>query len=364
MLSTIRAYAAERLAERGEVDATIGRLARYLIGVVWAVRDDLQGPRHRAAADRLDRERDEILSAIGWALRSDDADTVGRLLTPLFTYWWSRGLLSMTHELAEEAAALPSAAGLSLYASALLLGARGMAMVMVGQNAEAEPLLRQAFETATELGNARLRAYALLGLAMTLVGRMPGEGQQSLDEAAEAFRALSDRWGLALAMSIRGHLALEAGDPVAARTLHLEGLAAAEAIDNDQLRAQLLDMLGLDAVGAGDFPGARERFGAAAELHIRLLDYEGSAYGLAGLAGLALAQHRPEVSARLIGASGHLRKVIDAAVWPGMQAADGARTAAVSRALGATAFGVGAAAGARMTIPDALAYGLTATNPD
>ena len=104
------------LAERGEVSATVGRLARYLIGVVEAVRDDLQGPDHRAVAERLDRERDEIRSAIDWALQVDDAETVGWLLTPLLTYWWSRGLLPMTHDLAEKAAALPSAAGLAPYA--------------------------------------------------------------------------------------------------------------------------------------------------------------------------------------------------------------------------------------------------------
>ena len=56
MLQTVRAYAAERLAERGETDATVSRLARYLIGVVQAVGGDLGGPAHRSVAERLDRE--------------------------------------------------------------------------------------------------------------------------------------------------------------------------------------------------------------------------------------------------------------------------------------------------------------------
>jgi len=185
-------YAAERLAERGETDATVGRLARYLIGVVQTVRNDLQGPAYRAAAERLDRERDEIRSAIDWALKVDDAETVGWLLTPLLTYWWSRGLLPMTHDLAEKAAALPSAARLAPYASALLLGAQGMAMVVVGQTTEAEPLLAHTLKTATTLGNARLRAYALLGLGGALANRSAGEASERLDEAAEAFRGTGD----------------------------------------------------------------------------------------------------------------------------------------------------------------------------
>ncbi len=361
MLETVRAYAAERLAERGEIDATVGRLARYLIGVVQAVRDDLQGPAHRAAAERLDRERDEVRSAIDWALKVDDAETVGWLLTPLLTYWWSRGLLPMTHDLAEKAAALPSAARLAPYASALLLGAQGMAMVAVGQTAGAEPLLARTLDIATTLGNARLRAYALLGLGGALAQRSPDEAGQRLGDAAEAFRATGDSWGLALTLSTCGQLALAAGDHAAAETMHEEALAAAETVDNDYLRAQVLDMLGLDAAMAGNMTGARDRYSAAAALHTRLRDYEGSAYCLSGLARLALGQKRPGVSARLMGASGYARRIVGVAVWPGMQSVDQAQRAAVTAALTPASFTAATAEGARMRIPDALAYGLAAT---
>ena len=113
MLNTIRAYARGQLAERGEADATIIRLTRYLVRFVETVQNALQGPDHHAMSERLDRERDEIRSAVDWALQTDDAETVGRLLAPLFIYWWSRGLLPMTSELAEQAAALPSAASMA-----------------------------------------------------------------------------------------------------------------------------------------------------------------------------------------------------------------------------------------------------------
>ncbi|MGD0065051.1 MAG: hypothetical protein ABSB76_16590 [Streptosporangiaceae bacterium] len=152
-------------------------------------------------SERLDRERDEIRSAIDWALQTDDAETVGQLLTPLFTYWWSRGLLPMTSELAEQAAAMPSAASLSPYASALLLAARGISMVMIGRATEAEPLLRRTLETAISLGNRWLAAYALLGLGGALVRHALGEACERLDDAARTFREIDDRWGLALTLS-------------------------------------------------------------------------------------------------------------------------------------------------------------------
>jgi predicted ATPase len=361
LLQTVRAYAAERLTERGETDATVGRLARYLIGVVQAVGDDLKGRAHRAAAERLDRERDEIRSAIDWAIKVDDAETVGRLLTPLLTYWWSRGLLPMTNDLAERAAALPSAAQLAPYPAALLLCARGTAMVVVGQRAQAEPLLAETLATATTLGDTRLRAYALLGLGGAVAERSVAEASQRLGDAAEAFRATSDWWGVVVSLSSRGTLALATGEHAAAKAMYEEALAAAETADNDYLRAQLLDMLGLDAATAGDPAGAREHFSAAAALHTRLLDYEGSAYCLSGLAGLALGQGKPEVSARLIGASGYALRTIGAAVWPGMRSIDQTQRAAVTAALSPAAFTAAAAEGARMRIPDALSYGLAAT---
>ena len=361
MLNTIRAYARGQLAERGEADATIIRLTRYLARFVETVQDTLQGPDHRAASERLDLERDEIRSAVDWALQTDDAETVGRLLSPLFIYWWSRGLLPMTSELAEQAAALPSAASLPPYASALLLGVRGISMVMIGRAAEAEPLLRRTLETATSLSNRRLAAYALLGLGGALVRPAVGEACQRLDDAAGAFRELGDRWGLALTLSTRGQLALLAGDHAAVRAMHEEALAAAQAIDNHYLQAQVLDMIGLDAATVGDMAAARDRYAAAADLHIGLLDYEGSAYGLSGFAGLALVQGRAAAAARLIGASGYARQVVGTTIWPGMQSTTDDLAAAVASALGPAAFAAATAVGARMRLPDALRYGLAAT---
>jgi predicted ATPase len=364
MLDAIRAYAGERLAERRESQATNERLAAYLIDLVWELRDALQGPEHRSAAERLDRERDEIRSAIEGALATDHARTVARLLTPLFTYWWSRGLLTMTHELAEKAAALPSASDLAPYDAALLLGVRGMSMVMVGQVVEAEPLLRRTVDIATTLENARLCGYAQLGLGWILRNDIPDQHACSyLDRAADAFRAAADHWGLAVAIAARGNYALLSGDLAGAQRRHAEALAVAETINNEYVQAGVLDMLGLDAAAAGDLERARGHYASAADIHIRLLDYEGSANGLSSLAAVALAEDRPTVAARLIGASGHTREVVGLAVRPGMRRMTDELTAAVGASLGSTAFTAACAQGARLRIPEAFGYGLAATAP-
>ena len=135
--------------------------------------------------------------------------------------------------------------------------------------------------------------------------------------------------------------------------MHEEALAAAQAIENDYLQAQVLDMLGLDPATTGDLAAARDRYAAAAaELHIRLLDCEGSAYGLCGLAGLALAQGRAAAAARLTGASGYARQVVGATIWPGMQSTTDDLAAAAARSLGPAAFAAATAVGARLRLPD------------
>ena len=86
---------------------------------------------------------------VRWAIAGDDAETAIRLTAPLFTYWWSRGQLAAMRSLAEQAAALPSAAGLPPDAAALLLWARGMLRIAVGEVTGAEPYLRRLVDAAT-----------------------------------------------------------------------------------------------------------------------------------------------------------------------------------------------------------------------
>ena len=162
----------------------------------------------------------------------------------------------------------------------------------------------------------------------------------------------------------RGQIALQSGDPAAATALHTEALAVTDAIDNDHLRAQVDDLLGLDAMAAGDLAGARSRFVDAAEVHGRLLDQEGSGYCLDGFASIAFAQGRPEVAARLIGAAAHAREVVGVAVWPAMQPLALALVAAVRGALGDSAYEAATGEGAAMHITDALSYARRATAPE
>jgi predicted ATPase len=363
MLETVRAFARERLDQRGERAQTLGRLIGWLREFADAAGPELAGPENRLWARRVDGELDDLRSMMRWAVANDDAETVVRLAAPLFPYWWSRGLLAPMRELADQAAALPSAASLPADAAALLLWARGMLRIAVGDTAGAQPYLGQLRDATGALGDRRLRAHALAGLGLAATAPGTTEDVAPLDEAVGTFRQLGDDWGLAFALSARGQLALLSGDAAAATRLHTDALAAADRIDSDHLRAQVVDLLGADTAASGDLAGAWSRFADAARVHAALLDQEGSAYCLDGFSGLALAAGDAALAAELQGAAAHARAVVGVAVWPGMRPLADALTAAVDAALGPAAAAAARAKGAERRIPEALDWARDATRP-
>ncbi|GAA3551716.1 BTAD domain-containing putative transcriptional regulator [Microlunatus spumicola] len=361
MLATVRGYARERLAESGEQAATGARLTAYLRSFAEVAGAGLTGPDNRRWAGLVDAQLEDLRTALQRGVDGDDAETTIRIAAPLFTYWWNRGLLAPMRTAAEQAAVLPSAAALPPDASALLLWARGMFRISSGLLTEADPLLQTLLDRTDPPAPPRLHAFALAGLGLTRVGAPIEERRALLAESVATLRALGDGWGLAFSLSVAGQLALQAGEPATATAMHTEALAVARSINQDHLQAQLLDLLGLDAMTQGDLVGARRTFVDAADLHRRLADAEGSANCLDGFAAVALAQGRPDVAARLIGASAHARELAGVSVWPGLQALAAALAHGVRSALGDDGDRQGRSWGASLPVTQALAYAVQAT---
>ena len=70
MLETIREYALERLAARGDGESVRRRHAEYCLVLAEAAEPGLLGPDQREWLERLDAERDNIRAALTWALGS------------------------------------------------------------------------------------------------------------------------------------------------------------------------------------------------------------------------------------------------------------------------------------------------------
>lgn len=363
MLSPVRSFAAERLAEGGGRDATLARLTDHLVHFAETAGPELLGPGNRAWAELIDAQLEDLFAAAARAVEADDAETVVRIAAPLFPYWWSRGLLLQLSDLAETAAALPSVHRLAMVPRASLLWARGMFRISQGQLGEAEPLLDELLACLGGPGVERLRAFALAGLALARVETTTAERGALVASAVETFRSLHDVWGLTFGLIVQGQLALAAGDLASAMRLHTEGLAGARRIESDYLEVQLLDLLGVDALVAGDVDAARASLVSAARVHQRLADSEGSANCLDGFAAVALLQGRPHLAAELMGVAARTRELVGVTVWPALRPSAARLEAAVRGALTPAELDAAVAGGRATPMLQGLAYAVEATEP-
>jgi predicted ATPase len=359
MLELVRAFAGERLAERGEVEPTRQRLAEHLAGVSAVAGPALTGPDQAAWRARLAAEAGDLLAALRWAVDADRADLAVAIAAPLARWWWSRGLLAEMAELADGTARLPSAGDLPPARAALLHWARGATRIALGRAGEAAPLLATQVELARTADDPWLLGHGLVALAMTGSPDDP-ELAERLTDAVAALRRSGDPWSVAFALVPLGGVALLAGDPAAAVAAHEEALDLARGIADDHLVATVLDQLGVDALLGGDLPRARERLREAAELHRAVADLEGLANCLTGLAALALASGVPAVAARLAGAAAGARGRLGVTVWPLLQRVYGQLDAALVAALGPDADRRERSAGAALDAWAALDEGLAA----
>src|SRR3954452_5562985 len=227
MFETVREFAAERLAQSGQLETTMRRLVDYLCSFTARAGEGLGHGQSRLWVRRIDEDVDTLRGAIAWAVDHDDAGLAVRLTAPLTRYWWSRGLLGQMLDLADRVATLPSASALPPDEAALLLWTRGTIRVALGRTAEAAPLLEQLVPAARETGQDRLVAQGLFRIAPTKPvpeGDQPAELRELLEESVRLFRAAGDDWGVALALIPLGDLALLAGDVGGARAMHEEVL--------------------------------------------------------------------------------------------------------------------------------------------
>ncbi|SFN82077.1 Predicted ATPase [Geodermatophilus obscurus] len=347
MLELVRTYAAERLRERGEEEATRTRWARHLAGLGAEAGAGLSGPAARLWRTRLDAETADLRAALRWAVATDRAELAVRLTAPLVRWWWARGLLPAMAELAEATAALPSAATLPPDLAGRLAWARAALRIALGSPGTAAGLVDGLVDGARSRGDAWLAGHGLSALAMTLPPADARVGPM-LDEALEELRRSGDGWSVAFSGMLRAGVALAGGDLAAAERVAGEARGLAAAAADDQLAALLSDTLAQAALMAGDLPRARARLDEAVALHRRTRDLEGAAACLEVLAALTLALGRQEAAARLAGAAEAARAGLGVARWSPHQALADRLRAALRAALGDDAEARERAAGAAL----------------
>jgi predicted ATPase/class 3 adenylate cyclase len=217
MLETIREYARERLAQAGELDETQRRHAEYYTAFAERSREQLGGPAHLIALDRLEAEHDNLRAALSWSLESDQAGdgeravTGLRLVQAMTTLWYQHGHAAEGRRWLERAIAV-TADGAAAPLARLKHGL-GVLLQQQGELAAAAQAFGHNLAIWRELGDREQEARELnsLGATHLNLGDLDA-ARASLEQSAEISREIGSDARLAAALTNLGEVEIAAGN--------------------------------------------------------------------------------------------------------------------------------------------------------
>lgn len=284
MLSTIREYALERLAESNDESATRRAHAAYFL--VLAEEGAEEVATHAEWLDRFEVEHDNFRIALDYLIKTGDAAWGLRLGAALFRFWETREHLTEGRDAIARLLALEGAAERSKLRARLLFAAAVLADEQ-GDYASAERLFEESRDTCIQLNDNRGVAVALNALAFSARDR--GE----LDLASELFerclviwKEFGDSAGIARALSNLAHLMKLKGEYTRASSLYDECLTIFRSLGDTAGEAWTLNHLGDVAHERADLTAARSFCDQSLATFQQLQDGWGIASVLSDLASL------------------------------------------------------------------------------
>ncbi|HSK26082.1 MAG TPA: BTAD domain-containing putative transcriptional regulator [Jiangellales bacterium] len=242
MLETIRQYAAERLADSGELDAVMTRHLAYLLGLAEEAEPYLRGARQAEWRERLRLRHDDLVAVLSYCAAHPDTHGEDglRLATALGWFWYLGDHEEGRRHLHALLDAVPGA-------SPLVRGRAWQALAMVGRPSAcvvhpSRPCAEAAAESLPLLEAAGDDVGAALSRVLLAVEAVPGNTDEGLARLVEAEEILpAGSWEQALADFVRMEVLVRAGDAD-------EGIAAGDraAAEFDRLG----DLWGVSAVRA------------------------------------------------------------------------------------------------------------------
>jgi predicted ATPase/DNA-binding NarL/FixJ family response regulator len=366
MLDTIRAYAAEKLAEAGETAAIKNRFRAHTLAVTerhFAVGMALVPASWQERVDvmrRYDTDAGNVWLVLGDCLADGAVATGLRICTAVRPSMLVRGEFALGCEWVDAFLARPEAADVEPRITGQALIGRAQ-LTLPADPAGSEPAAREGLRLCRAAGDQFWTAAGLNLLSEIAVrtGR-PDEAEALGQEAMTIAKAAGDDWNTGWALSIRAAVAGVRGDIGLAADLarasldvmrsidHWWGVAMAELSLGDLSRrrgdladaqrlyrdalgylrevsarpqvARCLSGLGQVALALGDLAAAREHLAESLRVSLEIGTRIGMARGLEAFAALASREGDAERAILLAGASGALRATSGLPPPPGARA--------------------------------------------
>jgi predicted ATPase len=336
MLGMIREYALDRLAQTGELDAVLARLAQLYLRSARDMEDGLRSVEQRRWTRLVDAEAENIRAVLGWLDQRGAPELMILLRSAWMWFWlsgqldewrrWSRrGLERGEGPVADRAWVVGIDAGFAF--------TQGEYATAAGELEQARALFRDAGDPH---GPALMDLVAAV-LTATVEGFEPAHAQ--LANSVKTFEQFDDAWGMAMSLNVVTWLRTifarfeDAGD------LFERALAASEQVGDELEIVMALGNLSQARLDAGDTVHARE----AAERALELLRASGSTYNafelLETLARCSVAEGDDAGATELVGAAQRLRELMHVPVWGPASQRHERLFADLRAALGDEAFG-------------------------
>ena len=291
MLETIREYAREKLAQRGDDDAAAAaaRHCEHYFALAKAARNGLRGPQQADWLWKVEVEHDNIRSATALSVAGGvDPFIAVKFAVAMQGFWILRGYSTEGRKLLQTVLALPAiqaspiAQAFALYVGAALAESQS-------DHAEARKMLETCLELRRGLGSEVDIAATLSTLSLArLQGGDAEEAAAGESEALQIFRRLGDRVGEAICLLHLGQIALYQGDDAVART-HLEQcLAIGREIRHQEIEGECELVFGEVGFEMADFDQACLRFKRSLTVCREAGDKRGEANALRWLARVDL----------------------------------------------------------------------------
>jgi predicted ATPase/class 3 adenylate cyclase len=370
LLETIREFAAEMLAARGEAEATGDRHAAAMLALAQQAATELSGPDQRTWIERLERDHDNLRAALDWSISKPDPALGARLAIALWRFWQQRGYLNEARARFERLEAQDW--DLDPVDRARFAEAFGGIAYWQSDQEMATRLYDEALRLWRELGDKREIANALFNRSYAdMIAVMGGDitnpslgsGTAMLDEALALYREIGDKGGEGNILWALGSFTYFTADAAAAESWYRRSLDLHRQAQNRSMEAWSLHMLALSQAGQRLFAEANETAHHALQHFYEFGDVSGIILVLDDLAIVAIGTGELERGGRLWGAARHLQESTGTALAEYIEKTDSLFGVPTPKDfLAADVLDRLAAEGAAMSLDEAVAYALGASS--
>ncbi|HJT58697.1 MAG TPA: protein kinase [Ktedonobacteraceae bacterium] len=240
MLLTVREYALELLRASGEIEQTQQAHALYFLSFVEQAESHLKGPQQSTWILKLEREQENMRTALAWLLKQGDAELALRFCGALSWFWYLRGYWSEGRRWLDAALGLTQANHQTAERAKALYGAGNLAYYQ-DDYAIAHALWEESVQVYRALGMREAYANVLgdLGVLTYVQGDLAA-ARPLLEESERLCRTSGNTWELAWLLRKLGYVSSRQGDLARAAAYAQEGLALARKLGDKSLIATTL----------------------------------------------------------------------------------------------------------------------------